>query len=662
MAKLTTEEFIKKAQAVHGDRYDYSKVKYVGSESKVCIICNEHGEYWQAPHTHLRGSGCPICVGRAKMRTTDFVKRAKSIHGDKYDYSKAKHKGVFNKIRIICPTHGEFWQSAHVHLRGAGCPQCGKIQSDLSRQKTSQEFIEQARKVHGDRYDYSKIEYKGIKNKVVIVCPQHGAFLQIPSNHLNGAGCPICKKERVASSQRKTTEYFLQEAHKVHGDRYDYSKTKYHGAGIKVCIICKNHGEFWQLPSNHLKGHGCIKCSIEKSTKYNKEICVATARTCNSRVEFFNKYPGIVDCAKRNGWYEECCLHMGEKGDKQRIIYAYEFDEAHAAYIGLTFKMEVRNKRHHREGAVYDFAALHGFDIPEPKVLTDYMDQNEASIQEGVWLQKYKDDGWIILNRFKTGSLGGQEVLDYDIAKIEESMQGFTKLNDWERSYSSYRVYLSQHKLDYLLDKHIPNRMRRVYDDYEECRKAYSLCKSITEVHERFPGAIAAAKRHGWHKELSEICRSTNIRYTREVYIELISKYKTLKEFRHEQHGAYARIRHNGWEDLLLPLKRQLHSDYNYTIEDILSLCNEAGDYNTLKTTHPEVPNYCWHKGIDIYELTGWKRSNRCPIRLLKDGEVVAAFPSAKAAAIFVGVDNRHLGRYIDKGIEYRGYVWETDK
>ena len=82
MAKLTTEEFIKKARAMHGDKYDYSKVEYVDNKSKVCITCLEHGEFWQTPHTHLRGSRCPICVGRAKMRTSDFIKRAKSIHGN----------------------------------------------------------------------------------------------------------------------------------------------------------------------------------------------------------------------------------------------------------------------------------------------------------------------------------------------------------------------------------------------------------------------------------------------------------------------------------------------------------------------------------------------------------------------------------------------------
>lgn len=353
---------------------------------------------------------------------------------------------------------------------------------------------------------------------------------------------------------------------------------------------------------------------------------------------------------------------MGTKGNKQRIIYAYEFTDFHAAYIGLTFKMEIRNKRHHKEGAVFDFAHLHQLDIPKPKILTDYMDQEEASIQEGVWLQKYKDAGWTILNRFKTGSLGGQEILDYDIAKIEKSMHGFDKLDDWAKSYSSYREYIRQHQLDHLLDKHFPNRMRQIYDNYEECRKAYSQCESIRQVHDKFPGALAAAKRHGWHKELSELCRASNVKWTREALIELIGQYKTLKEFKDAYNGAYQMIKRRGWEDLLLPLKRQLHPHYHFTIEQIKALCQEAGSYETLKANHPEVLNYCWHNSIDLYALNGWTKSNLRPIRLIRDGQVVATFTSTMEAAKHLGIGNRHLGRYIDKGIEYHGYIWETNK
>lgn len=459
-----------------------------------------------------------------------------------------------------------------------------------------------------------------------------------------------------------TTEEFINKAKAVHGDKYDYSKVEYVNNKTEVCIICPEHGDFRQLPSNHLRGHGCKYCRAARNTKYNKEICLITAKTCNSRIEFLKKYPGMVDYAKRHGFYEECCKHMGLRGNKKRLIYAYEFIEFHTAYIGLTFKMDVRDKRHHMEGAVYDFSQSQRIDIPKPKILTDYMEQEEASLQEGVWLKKYKDEGWVILNRIKTGSLGGQEFLDYDISKIEESMQGCNKLDDWTKAHSAYRAYIRENNLDYLLDKHFPDRMRQIYNNYEECHKAYSACKSVRQVHDKYPGALAAAKRHGWHKELSNLCRATNVRWTRDALSELISKYKTLKEFKRHNNGAYQMILRRGWEDLLIPIKRQLHPHYHFTIEQIKALCDEAGNHDVLKANHPEVLSYCWYKKIDIYALNGWKKSHLRPIRLLKDGVVVATFDSAKEAAQFVGVPNRHLGRYIDKNIEYHGYIWETNK
>lgn len=204
--------------------------------------------------------------------------------------------------------------------------------------------------------------------------------------------------------------------------------------------------------------------------------------------------------------------------------------------------------------------------------------------------------------------------------------------------------------------------MRRIYDNYEECRKAYSKCKSIRQVHDEYPGALAAAKRHGWHRELSELCRASNVKWTREVLTELVSKYKTLKDFKLSHHGAYQMINRKGWHDLLEPLNRQLHPRYNFTLEEIKALCDEAGDFKTLKANHIEVINYCWRNNIDIYEMTGWKRSNLRPIRLLKDGVVVATFKKAKDAAEYVGVDNRRIGRYIDANIEYMGYIWESNK
>jgi very-short-patch-repair endonuclease len=117
------------------------------------------------------------------------------------------------------------------------------------------------KKVHGDKYDYSKVIYTKMHDKVPIICPKHGEFLQTPSKHLKGQGCRLCGIEERAKKKTKTTEQFIKEAKSIHGDKYDYSKTVYTHAFEKVCIICPTHGEFWQRAFDHIHKHGCPQCS-----------------------------------------------------------------------------------------------------------------------------------------------------------------------------------------------------------------------------------------------------------------------------------------------------------------------------------------------------------------------------------------------------------------
>ena len=117
MEKLTKEKFIERAKEVHGNKYDYSKVEYINSQTKVCVICPKHGEFWQKPNSHLLGYGCNKCAieKRSKLitKTTDsFIERAKKLHGDKYDYSKVDYKGKDMNVCIICPKHGIFFSNA----------------------------------------------------------------------------------------------------------------------------------------------------------------------------------------------------------------------------------------------------------------------------------------------------------------------------------------------------------------------------------------------------------------------------------------------------------------------------------------------------------------------------------------------------------------------
>jgi hypothetical protein len=252
--KYTLKSFIEKARETHNDKYNYSKVNYVNIKTKICIICPKHGEFWQTPHDHLCGQGCPKCgnekIAKIKQYTTeDFIQKAKEVHGDMYDYSKVNYINSLTKVCIVCPEHGEFWQKPANHLHGQGCPKCGRL-------GTTEAFIKRSKSVYGDKYDYSKTKYFTYIKPLLLKCNKCGhEFWQTPQKHFYGHGCPYCN-----GGIQYTTEDFIQRAKEVHGDNYDYSKTKYENNKTPVNIICPKHGEFWQLPYNHLSGAGCPKC------------------------------------------------------------------------------------------------------------------------------------------------------------------------------------------------------------------------------------------------------------------------------------------------------------------------------------------------------------------------------------------------------------------
>ena len=133
MKKLNTDIFIQRAQLIHGDKYDYSKVNYINNATKICIICKKHGEFYQYPYEHLRRkTGCTKC-GRRQLSQQQFIEKAKLIHGDKYDYSKVNYINSTTKIIITCKKHGDFIQLPVEHLKKHGCPKCSmsKLEQDI---------------------------------------------------------------------------------------------------------------------------------------------------------------------------------------------------------------------------------------------------------------------------------------------------------------------------------------------------------------------------------------------------------------------------------------------------------------------------------------------------------------------------------------------------
>jgi len=263
MKRLTTEQFIQKAKQVHGNKYDYSLVKYINAYTKVCIICSEHGKFWQRP-THHYNENCPKCETYNRHNKNIFIQKAKQVHGNKYDYRLVKYINAYTKVKIICKKcKNIFKQRPHNHLIGNNCPICqNKTKlNNLNRQKRFNNFLNKAKQVHGNKYNYDHLltnDYIGFNSKIKILCLEHGYFLQTPNKHLSGRGCPKC------SNKNKTTMEFIKQANLIHNNLYDYSLVKYQKCNIPIKIICKKHGVFKQKPSSHLCGCGCIFCNSSK--------------------------------------------------------------------------------------------------------------------------------------------------------------------------------------------------------------------------------------------------------------------------------------------------------------------------------------------------------------------------------------------------------------
>lgn len=212
-----------------------------------------------------------------------IIKKAREVHGDKYDYSKAVYKKLILPIEIICPKHGSFFQSPHQHInKQQGCPKCG-IENRVKKKTDSKEtFIEKARKIHGDKYDYSKVEYERSNKKVCIICPEHGEFWTKPNWHINGRGCPECGKLLLGKARKLSQEEFIERAKEKYGNKFDYSKVEYENSSTKVCIICPKHGEFFVQAGYFLDyEYGCPECardSIAEKRKKTTEWFIEKAR------------------------------------------------------------------------------------------------------------------------------------------------------------------------------------------------------------------------------------------------------------------------------------------------------------------------------------------------------------------------------------------------
>lgn len=238
--------------------------------------------------------------GRKFLTVEEFIRKARKIHGDKYDYSKVEYKGSKVKVCIICPIHGEFWQRPNDHLKGHGCPDCGEEVSYNASFSTTEHFIKKSIGVHGIKYDYSNVDYKDTNTDVCIICPIHGEFWQKPRHHLSGCGCKKCACEKMSLEQRKTKDQFIKEANKVHNNKYGYSNVDYVNSHTEVLITCPIHGDFPRTPHDHLKGSGCPICSHNRTKQYKFNLLEEFESEYDFRAFLANNDTNILQVILRN--------------------------------------------------------------------------------------------------------------------------------------------------------------------------------------------------------------------------------------------------------------------------------------------------------------------------------------------------------------------------
>lgn len=278
------------------------------------------------------------------MDTEEFIKRANQVHNFAYDYSKSIYINSKTKLIIRCPKHNlEFEQIPNNHLnKMARCPQCARESSKLKQSMPN--FIERAKDIHGNLYNYSKTIYTNKYSKVTITCNIHGDFSQEANSHLKGSGCPKCGAKSIGDSKRLTTTQFIEQSQQLYGsDLFNYSKVDYINNKKDIILRCKLHDfEFKQTPSNHLKStYGCPKCVDYKNRQldYSTAQFIEKANKVHNNLYDYSKFEYLgteikstIICRKHGEFLQvpnahvnksqgcpNCCTSKGELRVKERL-------------------------------------------------------------------------------------------------------------------------------------------------------------------------------------------------------------------------------------------------------------------------------------------------------------------------------------------------------
>ena len=538
MAKLTTEEFIKMAREVHGDKYDYSKVEYVDYKTKVCIICKKHGEFMQSPQKHISGHGCEKCFRES------IAKR----------YSMGRDK-----------------------------------------------FIEKANEVHKGFYDYSAVEYVNSHTYVQIICPIHGAFPQIPSSHLRGHGCPFCADIEIANKNRKWTYESCYEEAKKYKTKVEFQKGS--ASAFKYANDKRILSDFIWLEE------------LKKPNGYwTRERCEEEARKYHTKGDFLKGCSAAHHAAVVNGWLDDYDWLIDQRMDilKDKIdsVYVYIFEDTKAAYVGRTLmrRQKKRDSEHIfnlENDNVARYAKKHNVPVPPMKILESNLTLEEGLDREDFWRRWYEDHGYTMLNRLATGigkgSLGGishgkwnkktcfEEAQKYksasEFGKANGSAYDAARRNGWIKDYTWFEVlwepkwdkeacykeakkyktrtefqkgcasaYKKALERGWIEDYDwMPPRQQKpmgYWNNYVHCYEEAKRHKNRKQFQKNCQSGYNSALKHGWLNDYTWFnVKMKNNYWNRETCYEEAKKYHSRSEFGKHAVRAYELALSNGWID-----------------------------------------------------------------------------------------------------------------
>lgn len=552
------------------------------------------------------------------MTTGEFIQKAKAVHGDKYDYSMVEYVNNRTKVAIICPKHGEFWQTPYKHLSGQGCNKCYRASLSERYSMGREKFIEKANEVHHGFYDYSQVEYVNSQTYVNIICPLHGIFPQVPSSHLKGHGCPKCADIENGKRKRKWTSETCREEAQKYKSKVEFRKG-YPGA----FLYAQKH--------RLLETFDWFEEKKKPNGYWTRERCEEESRKYHSKKEFVKGCPAAHSAAVKNGWLDEFTWLVNQRIDvvKDKIdsVYVYIFESTKAAYVGRTLmrRQKKRDNEHvfnQDSDNVARYAKAHNVPVPPMTILETNLTLEEGQAREDYWRKWYEKHGYTMLNRIATGigksSLGAIGQGKWNRRTCREEALKYITATEFEKNSSG--AYAAALRNGWLKDYTWFAILQKNWDK-EKCYEEAKKYKTRGEFCQGCKGAYIKALKTGWIDEYTWLKSRQNVPTgywdNYEHCYEEAKKYTSRRRFQKGSMGAYMKALKNGWLDNFTWLV-EVHKPNGYwTYErcyEEAKKCSSKKEFKNLSNgAYQTAYKEGWMKDYTWFELlTGYWTYEAC--------------------------------------------------